>query len=103
MEKDFIGKEAFIEQREKGVKYKLTGFVCEGRRSARKNFTVIAGEKKIGRVTSAAFSPCLKKGIGLCYIEKEFIAENEEVALTDGRVEVDAFIKKMPVYKGERA
>ncbi|MGB2599616.1 MAG: glycine cleavage system aminomethyltransferase GcvT [Candidatus Omnitrophota bacterium] len=99
MEKDFIGKEALLKQQEKGVRSILTGFVCEGRRSARKNFEVVAGEKKIGKVTSAAFSPCLKKGIGLCYMEKEFIVEGEEVALTDGRIEIDAFIKHIPAYK----
>ncbi|MFQ5952291.1 MAG: glycine cleavage system aminomethyltransferase GcvT [Candidatus Omnitrophota bacterium] len=99
MEKDFIGKEALLEQREKGIKHLLTGFVCDGRRSARRDFEVIAGEKKIGKVTSAAFSPCMKKGIGLCYMEKEFVIENDEIALTDGKVEVDAYIKKIPVYR----
>jgi aminomethyltransferase len=99
MEKDFIGKEALLAQKEEGIKHLLTGFVCDGRRSARKGFEAIAGEKKIGKVTSGAFSPCLKRGIGLCYMDKEFIVEGEEIALTDGRTEVDAFIKSVPVYK----
>ena len=101
MEKEFIGKEALLKQKAGGVNYILTGFICEGRRSARKNFEVIAGEVKVGKVTSATFSPCLKKGIGLCYMKKEFIIENDEVALTDGHVEVDAYIKKIPAYKGK--
>jgi aminomethyltransferase len=101
MEKDFIGKKALLKQKEEGAGRILAGFVCEGRRSARKNFEVIAGEVKVGRVTSAAFSPCLKKGIGLCYMQKEFVIENDEIALSDGHVEVDAYIKKIPVYRGK--
>ncbi|MGD2279046.1 MAG: glycine cleavage system aminomethyltransferase GcvT [Candidatus Omnitrophota bacterium] len=98
-EKDFTGKEALVEQKKSGVKQVLTGFVCDGRRSARKGFEVIAGQKKIGKVTSAAFSPCMKKAIGLGYMEKDFINEGAEIALTDGKVEVDAFIKHIPVYE----
>ncbi|MGB3114064.1 MAG: glycine cleavage system aminomethyltransferase GcvT [Candidatus Omnitrophota bacterium] len=99
MEKDFLGKQALLCQKEKGVGRLLTGFICDGRRSARKGFEVIAGEKKIGVVTSAAFSPCLKKGIGLCYMEKDFVIAGEEIALTDGKIEVDAFIRHIPAYQ----
>ena len=98
-EKDFIGKDALARQKESGVKQVLTGFICDGRRSARKGFEVVAGQKKVGKVTSAAFSPCMKKGIGLGYMEKDFAIEGAEIALIDGKVEVDAFIKHIPVYE----
>ena len=59
MEKDFIGKEALVKQGKSGLREYLTGFICEGRRSARKDFSVICEGKEAGKVTSAAFSPCL--------------------------------------------
>ena len=99
MEKHFIGKEALLVQEKKGVKRLLTGFICEGRRSARSHFKVLADNKEVGEVTSGAFSPCLKKGIGLCYLEKDFARSGQEIILTDGKTEIKAQVKSIPVYE----
>lgn len=99
MEKDFIGKEELVKQEEEGVGRILTGFVCEGRRSARSHFTVMLGDSGIGEVTSGAFSPCLKKGIGLCYIEKKFAEEGQDLLLTDGKIGLGARVKNVPIYE----
>jgi len=99
-EKDFIGREALLKQKEQGIDRLLTGFVSEGRRSARSHFAVMSGENNVGEVTSGAFSPCLKKGIGLCYIDKTSAAPGTEIVLTDGRVEIKAEIKNPPFIKG---
>lgn len=101
MRKAFIGKERLLQQEKEGFDRVLTGFVCEGRRSAREHYSIMAGDKKAGEVTSGAFSPCLKKGIGLCYIDKKLAVEGQEIAITDGKVEIKAQIKKPPfVQKG---
>ncbi len=99
MEKSFLGKDALLQQEDEGFKLLLAGFICEGRRSARKGFEVHVGEKKVGEVTSGAFSPCLKRGIGLCYIDKNLTGDGGEVLLTDGKTEIKATIKDIPVYK----
>ena len=99
MEKDFIGKEALLRQQGEGIGRLLTGFICEGRRSARSHFTVSFDSEAMGEVTSGAFSPCLKKGIGLCYIKKDIVTEGREIMLSDGKTEIKAFIKSIPVYK----
>ncbi|MFH1665871.1 MAG: glycine cleavage system aminomethyltransferase GcvT [Candidatus Omnitrophota bacterium] len=99
MGKDFTGKEALVRRAKEGVKRVLTGFICEGRRSARPHFTVYGGGKAIGEVTSGGFSPCLKKGIGLCYLEKDFNAEGREITLSDGKTEIKAAVKQVPIYK----
>ena len=96
MDKDFIGKEALIEETADRI---LTGFICEGRRSAREKFIVKSGSETIGEVTSGSFSPCLKKGIGLCYIKKDFSGCGTSVVLSDGKVEIKAEIKKPPLYE----
>ena len=31
------------------------------------------GGEEVGVVTSGSFSPCLKKGIGMCYVKPEFM------------------------------
>jgi aminomethyltransferase len=99
MEKDFIGVAALKEQETGGITRVLAGFTCEGRRSARSHFRVVAEGRDSGEVTSAAFSPCLKKGIGLCYIDRELSAEGREISLTDGKVQIEAKIKSLPIYE----
>ncbi|MEA3490122.1 MAG: glycine cleavage system aminomethyltransferase GcvT [Candidatus Omnitrophota bacterium] len=99
MEKDFIGKEELLKRKEKGINRILTGFICEGRRSARSHFTVMCDDRAIGEVTSGAFSPCLKKGIGLCYIDKECFIEGQGILLSDGKAGIRAAVKKIPIYE----
>lgn len=99
IEKDFNGKEALLKQRSKGIERVLTGFVCEGRRSARSHFSVIAGGSPAGEVTSGAFSPCLKKGIGLCYINRAFSSEGQKIVLTDGKAEIKGRVTDLPIYR----
>ncbi|MFC1549032.1 glycine cleavage T C-terminal barrel domain-containing protein, partial [Candidatus Omnitrophota bacterium] len=98
MDKDFIGKEALLQQEAQSVKRLLMGFICEGRRSARGHFSVLVDGKKAGEVTSGAFSPCLKQAIGLCYIDKDMAIEGREVILSDGKVEIKALLKNVPLY-----
>jgi len=100
MEKNFIGKDALVRQKEKGQRRILKGFVSEGRRSARHSFKVLSAENNVvGEVTSGAFSPCLKRGIGLCYIEKEFAAAGTRIKLSDGKIEILAEIADTPLLK----
>ena len=107
MEKDFVGKEALLKQQREGIDRVLAGFICEGRRSARSHFAVSVEGRNVGEVTSGAFSPCLKRGMGLCYIEKEFVTEGREITLSprepvqrpDRRTGIKASVKSIPVYK----
>lgn len=99
MEKDFIGKEALARQQAEGLKRTLAGFICETRRSARSHFRVTRAGGEVGEVTSGAFSPCLKKGIGLCYIDSHLAVAGTGIVLTDGRVEIEARVKSVPLYE----
>lgn len=94
MDKDFIGKDALLAKKPEKI---LTGFICEGRRSARSHYHVIIDGREVGEVTSGAFSPVLKKGIGFCYIEKGFASTGQKVTLTCGKAEIEATIKSLPI------
>jgi aminomethyltransferase len=95
-EKDFIGKEALPAGEE--ITHLLTGFICEGRKSARSHFGVSVSGRKVGLVTSGGFSPGLKKAIGLCYIEKELAREGQAINLSDNKAAIPAYIKSPPLY-----
>ncbi len=68
LEKDeFIGKPT-LETAKGNLKRRLAGFVIEDG-IPRKGLRIYNKDKKVGTVTSGGYSPTLKKGIGLGYID----------------------------------
>jgi aminomethyltransferase len=98
-EKDFVGKAALLEQKRAGIEKTLVAFECEGRRAAREHSQVLAGDQIVGEVTSGAFSPCLKRGLGLCRVEAGLAKDGQPVLLRQDKVEIPALIRDIPVYK----
>ncbi len=93
-DKEFSGKAALLAREPRQL---LIGFVCEGRRTPRAHFEVRSGGRKVGDVTSGGFSPVLRQGVGLCYVEAGLAEAGREVVVTDGRVEIPARLKKPPL------
>lgn len=100
---DFIGKEALLKQKEKGLKRKLVGFELMEPGIARHSYSVVNNEgKSIGYVSSGIFSPFLKKSIGMAYVPIELAELNTEI-LIDIRGKVKkAKIVPMPFYSRKR-
>jgi len=65
---DFIGRNMLEMQKKAGVERKLVGFELVGKGIARHGYPVYAEGREVGRVTSGAHSPTLKKSIGLAYV-----------------------------------
>ncbi|MFH1878315.1 MAG: glycine cleavage system aminomethyltransferase GcvT [Candidatus Omnitrophota bacterium] len=101
MDKDFIGRDKLAGAKKQGTKRVLTGFVCEGRKSARSHYKIMSGTYEKGEVTSGAFSPCLKKGIGLCYLDRDRASAGGEIYIDDGRSGIKAEVAAPPFYKRE--
>ncbi len=99
-EHDFIGKDALIEAKN-NIREKLSFLKCIDAGIPRHNDIVRKNGKKIGKVSSGGFSPCLKKGIAMAFIEKEYIKEGNVVEI-EGRRKIKAMMVKPPfVKKGE--
>lgn len=67
----FIGRDAVLDKKEKGLKRRLRGFMLESKGIARNGYEVHLKEGNhdaIGYVTSGNFSPSVKSGIGLAYV-----------------------------------
>ena len=84
----FIGKEALIKIREKGVTRKQVGITidCDPLKGPNTIFwPIIKNDKKIGKVTSAVFSPRLNKNIALAMvtIDNSQINNNFDVKIAD--------------------
>ena len=68
-ETECIGFEIFQDQIINGVKKKLVGFKLKGRGIPRAGYRIFdSNDTEIGITTSGTFSPVLKKGIGLGYL-----------------------------------
>ncbi len=67
LNKEFLGKEVLLKRE---VRKKLKSFVVEGNLIPRKGYKIYEGDSEIGVVTSGAFSPILRKGVGMAFLIK---------------------------------
>ena len=97
---DFIGKDVLIKLKDK-IEEKLSFLECIEKGIPRHGNNVFKDGKKIGIVSSGGFSPCLKKGIAMAFLKKEYIEIGNEIEIM-GRRSIKARIIKPPfVKKGE--
>ena len=67
---DFVGRKMLFERKKAGFRHKLCGFKIKGDRAVpREGYPILRNGRKAGIVTSGSFSPTLKTGIGLGYVE----------------------------------
>ncbi len=68
-DRDFIGKAALVEQKAKGIEYKLVGLVLETRGVMRAHQKIIfTASDKQGEITSGTFSPTLQQSIAMARV-----------------------------------
>jgi aminomethyltransferase len=96
LKRDYVGKAALEKQKTEGLTRILLPFKTTTRRSARKDFEVYQNDKKVGFVTSAAFSPILNVGIGLAMIDTDGFDKNQSIELRDSRSSLEANITTLP-------
>jgi len=94
----FIGREALIEQSDKGLERIRVGFELFERGIPRTGMNVVKYGKKIGEVTSGTYSPLLKKGIGMAYVHPEEVLIGSDVTIDIRGKQVKAKIVEMPFY-----
>ena len=98
---NFIGKEALIKIDKQGIKRKQVGLFLNTDRMNGPNtrfWDVMVDNKNVGKVTSAVFSPRLKKNIALAMINIEYSNLNQELIINDGKNRFQAVVVKKPFY-----
>lgn len=70
-EHDFIGKDALLEQREKGYR-KLVGIELLEKGVPRRGYEISKRGERVGVVTSGTVSPTLRRGVAIGYVEPEY-------------------------------
>ncbi len=96
---DFVGKEAMLRQKAKGIDRKLAGFEMIGRGIPRHGYPVLKGKEIIGKVSSGSFSPTTNNNIGLCLIKSQYARVGEELQIQIRGNNYNASVVKTPFYK----
>jgi len=97
--KDFLGRQALLKQKERGVLKKLVSFEVPKGGIARHGYAIRQKDQTIGQVTSGTFSPSLKKAIGLGYVPAVFSAIGSEFDIIIRDKAVRARVVKAPFYR----
>ena len=98
---NFIGKKALKKIKENGISRKQVGLVIDCAPLSGPNTTfwpIKKDGKQIGKVTSAVYSPRLKKNIALAMIEKRYSKIGTEVQVISGADILSAEVVKKPFF-----
>ncbi len=96
--KEFIGKEALLQQKESGLAREKIAFRANSRRSPRHDYSICSNGERVGVVTSGAFSPMLESGIGIGFVKPGFSTPGTPLSICNDKVEIPANVCKLPFY-----
>jgi folate-binding protein YgfZ len=96
----YVGQEVIVRIVHRGggrVVRKLVGLALDGPCVPTARAAVKGGRKEIGRVTSAAWSPRLRRSVALAYVHRDFVSPGTAVAVQCGGNDVDATVQPLPM------
>jgi len=96
---DFLGRDALVKQKERGITRKLIGFEMKGRGIGRDGYEVYVNGVAAGWVTSGGPAPALNKNIGMCYLPLGFAEAGRAIEVMVRGRGVEAVTIPIPFYK----
>jgi len=106
MEADFIGKEALKKIREEGVKRRQIGLIIEGEPMSGPNtefWSLEFAGQKVGKVTSAVYSPRLGYNIALAIVDAAYADIGNHMVVHKPNEIVNATIVEKPFYDPKKS
>jgi aminomethyltransferase len=95
--KDFISRNKIEADKKNGTAEKLVGFKLSEKGIARHGYEIVNDKgETIGCVTSGSISPCLKEGIGLGYVAKDYAKVGSEIFIKVRNKNLKANVVKLP-------
>jgi aminomethyltransferase len=98
-DKNFVGKEALLRLRERGVARTKVAFEVDGRRSPRHFYDITVAGENVGTVTSGVFSPMLGKGVGIGFVRPELATLGTPLIISHERVSMEATVCELPFFR----
>ena len=105
MEADFVSKSALTSIKEQGVSQLLVGLEIEGPPLAGSNdelWSITKGGQIVGRVTSAIYSPRLKKNIALAMVTRQYAEISTRAVIVMGEESRNCEVVPKPFYDPEK-
>ena len=96
-DKDFLGKQALLDQKEHGDHQVLAPIKSNDRRSPRPGFIIKHNGTEVGQVTSGTYGPSVECGVGLAQLPNDLTTPG--TALTAGPKDLPIETTEIPVYK----
>jgi aminomethyltransferase len=96
---NFIGKEALVKAKEKGLTRKLVAITSDEKTFPRHGYDLSVNNNKIGVVTSGTVSPVLEQPIAMGYVETQYAEIGTEINFLIRGKEVPAKVVKLPFVK----
>lgn len=96
---DFIGRDALLQQVEKGAARETIGFKMLERGIARHGYGVMKNGKKIGEVTSGTMSPVLAVGVGIASVASGEVECGDEMGIQIRGQVRKAVSSEFPLHK----
>ncbi len=100
--KNFIGKDAILNKKARGIKEILAGFKMLDRAIPRTGCPIENGDKRIGIVTSGTYSPTLKENIGFGYVAPENSAIGNKFDIVIHAEKKRAVVVETPFYRRKK-
>jgi aminomethyltransferase len=95
----FLGSEAVARARAEGTPERLAPFLIEGSGIPRDGNPVLAGEERVGAVTSGTYSPSLEVGAGMAYLRADLAEPGTELEIDVRGKRRPARVASKPLYR----
>jgi len=96
---EFIGKDALLKVKEKGLNRKLVAITSDEKTFPRHGYDISVNNNKVGFITSGTVSPMLEKPIAMGYVETKYAEIGSDVNMLIRGKEVPAKVVKLPFVK----
>ena len=96
---DFIGRDVLVKVKEEKPARRLIAFQLEDKGIPRHGYEIYKDDHKIGQVTSGIFSPTLKVGLGLGYVDRGNSKVGNTIQIDVRGKKLAAVVVKPPFYK----
>lgn len=100
--KDFLGKQALVNQKENGLSKQCVCLVSEGKQLPRQGYEVFAGDKKIGQVSSGSQGIFVGTPIAFAFVPPQFAAIGTALTIDIRGNKIPASVVRRPFYKRAR-
>ena len=98
-DKDFVGRDALLQQRESGTRFTLVGLQMPGRSAPRATYALSVLGVPAGQVTSGCYSPTLDTSLGMGYVFPEFSRPGTVLEMDKRGVIEEIAVTTLPHYR----